>query len=72
MGEPLDGHTANMRLKAKLWRLEMLSFGLCGDYRKRTQPKLETRWSRGVFVGVRVKTTERILMDETGPILFNP
>ena len=27
---------------------------------------LESSWSRGVFVGVRVKTTERIVMDETG------
>ena len=33
---------------------------------KRTRNKLESRWSRGVFVGVRVKTTERIVMDETG------
>ena len=44
----------------------MPSFGECVDYRKRTRHKLESRWSRGVFVGVRVKTTERIVMDETG------
>ena len=54
-----------MRLKSKLWRVEMPCFGKCGDYRKRTRHELETRWSRGVFVGVRVKTTERIVMDET-------
>ena len=28
--------------------------------------KLETRWTRGVFVAVRVKTIGRIVMDETG------
>ena len=44
----------------------MLSFVECVDYRKRTRHKLELRWFRGVFVGVRVKTAERIVMDETG------
>ena len=38
----------------------------CVDYRKRGRHKLEPRWSRSVFVGVRIKTTERIVMDETG------
>ena len=64
-GEPHDGHTAYMRLKGKPWRVEMPGFGECVDYRKHTRHKLESRWSRGVFVGVRVKTTERIIMDET-------
>ena len=65
-GEPHDGHTACMRLKGKAWIVEMPSFGECVDYRKCTRRKPETRWSRVVFVGVRVKTTERIVMDETG------
>ena len=65
-GEPHDGHTAHMRLKGKPWRVEMPSFGECVDFRRRTRHKLESRWSGGVFVGVRVKTTERIVMDETG------
>ena len=55
-----------MRLKGIPWRVELLSFGEFVDYRKHTRHKLESRWSRGVFVGVRVKTTERIVMDETG------
>ena len=54
-----------MRLKGKPWRIELPSFGECVDYRKRTRHKLEPRWSRGVFVGVRVKTTERTVLDET-------
>ena len=49
-----------------LERVEMPSFGECVDYRKRTRHKLEKRWLRGVFVGVQVKTTQRIVMDETG------
>ena len=66
-GEPHDGHSAYMRLKSKPWIVEMPSFGECVDFRRRTRHKLESRWSRGVFVGViRVKTTERIVMDETG------
>ena len=55
-----------MRLKGKPWSIELPIFGECVDYRKRTRHNLESRWSRGVFVGVRVKTTERIVMDETG------
>ena len=55
-----------MRLNGKPWRVEMSGFGECVDYRKRTRHKLDSRWSRGVFVGVRVKTIERIVMDETG------
>ena len=51
-GEPHDGHTAYMHLKGKPWRLEMPSFGECFDFHRRTRHKLESRWSRGVFVGV--------------------
>ena len=47
-----------MRLKCKHWRVEIS--------RKNTRHKLETRWPRGVFVVVRVKTIERIVMGETG------
>ena len=65
-GEPHHGQTACMRLKGELWRVELPNFGECVDYRKRTRHMLESRWSRGAFVGVRVKTTERIVMDETG------
>ena len=67
-GEPHDGHTAYMRLKGQARGVELPSFGECVDYRKRTRHKLESRWSRRVFVGVRVKTTERIVMD----MLCNP
>ena len=61
-GEPHDGHTAYIRLKGKQWRVELPSFGECADCQKRTRHKLESRWSRAV----RVKTTERCVMDETG------
>ena len=44
----------------------MPSFRECVDFRRHTRQKLEWRWSRSVFVGVRVKTTERIVMDTTG------
>ena len=65
-GEPHDGHTAYVRKKGKPWRVQLPSFGECVDYRKRSRHKLESRWSRGVFVGVRVKTTERIVIDDNG------
>ena len=41
-GEPRDGHTANMRLLGRPWRIELLSFGECVDYRKRTRHELES------------------------------
>ena len=50
--EPHDGHTAHVRLKGRPWRVEMPSFGECVDFRRHTRHKLESRWSRGVFVGV--------------------
>ena len=52
-GEPHDGHTACMRSEGKPWRVELPRFF------ERSRHKLESRWSRGVFVGVLVKTTER-------------
>ena len=55
-----------MRLKGRPWRIELPRFGECVDYRTRTRHKLESMWSKGVFEGVRVKTTERIVMDKTG------
>ena len=63
-GEPHDGHTAYMRLRGKPWRIELPSFRECVDYRKCTRHKLESRWSRRVFVGVRVKTTVRTVLDD--------
>ena len=60
-GEPHDGHTAYMRLKGKRWRVELPSFGALT-----TESALDTSWSRSVIMEVRVKTTERIVMDMTG------
>ena len=51
-GEPHDSHTAYLRLKVKLQRVELPSFGECVDHRKRTRHKLESRLSAGAFVGV--------------------
>ena len=71
-GEPHDGHTAYVRLRGKPWRVGRPILGECVDYRKRTRRMLESRWSRGVFVGVRVKTIERLAWTRLGPMLFNP
>ena len=35
-------------------------------YRKRTRHKLENRWEKGVFVGVKIRTTEKIVADSKG------
>ncbi len=58
-GWPYDGHAAYMRLWGKPWRVELPGFTEVVDYRKRTRPTLENQWARGVFVGIKVGTTER-------------
>ena len=71
-GESHDGHTAYMCLKDEPWRVELPSFGECVDCRTRTRHKLGSRWSRGVFVGVRVKTLSALSWMRLGPMSFNP
>ena len=66
--EPHDGYTAYRRLEGKPWRVELPVFGECVHYRKRRRHKLEMRWDHGVFLGVKVNTTEKIVADGDGKI----
>ena len=56
-----DGMTPYQRVKGKEWRMTLPAFGESVDYRKRTRHKLEARWARGVFLGVNVDSTEKIV-----------
>ena len=53
--------TPYQRVKGKEWRMSLPAFDESVDYRKRTRHKLEARWARGVFLGVNVDSTEKIV-----------
>jgi hypothetical protein len=49
------------RVKGKEWTIALPAFGESIDFEKNTRRKLESRWERGVYLGVRTDTTERIV-----------
>jgi hypothetical protein len=49
------------RAKGKEWAIALPAFGESIDYKKNTRRKLESRWERGVYVGVHPNATERIV-----------
>ena len=56
-----DGMTPFRKLKGRDWVISLPSFGECVDYRVRTQHKLEARWDIGIYLGIRLHTTEKKL-----------
>jgi hypothetical protein len=65
-GAPHDGMTAYQRLKGKPWRIALPPFGERVEFRRRTKNKLDTRWEAGVYLGVKMNTTEKIVGNATG------
>ena len=63
---PIFSYSSTSVSRTTVTQPALPSFGECVDYRKRTRHKLDSRWSRGVFKGAWVKTTERIVMDDAG------
>ena len=53
--------TPYQRLRGKTWTIPLPCFGEAVEYKRRTRHKLESRWERGVFLGVEVDTAERIV-----------
>ena len=64
-----DGLTPFRRLKGRDWGVALPSWGETVDYRVRTKHKLEARWRVGIFCGVRVGTTEKIVATEDGVVV---
>ena len=54
-----DGMTPFRKLKGRDWVISLPSFGECVDYRVRTQHKLEARLDIGIYLGIRLHTTEK-------------
>ena len=64
-----DGLTPFRRLKGRDWQVSLPPWGEAVDYRVRTKHKLEPRWATGIFCGVRLNTTEKIIATENGIVV---
>ena len=64
-----DGMTPFRKLKGRDWVISLPSFGECVDYRVRTQHKLEARWDIGIYLGIRLHTTEKIIGTPQGVVV---
>ena len=56
-----DGFTPIHRLKGRPWRIALPCFGECVEFRVRTRHKLESRWTAGIYLGIRRTTSEKIV-----------
>ena len=65
-GEPYDGMTAWQRLRGKEWKVSLPHFGEVIDFKRRTKYKLDARWETGVFLGVVLTSTEKIVGTDSG------
>ena len=61
--------TAFRGIKGLGWTVALPAFGECVDYRVKTNHKLEPRWESGIFLGVRLHTTEKIIGTPKGVIV---
>ena len=60
-GAPHDGMTPYRRLKGREWKVPIPTFGESVEFQIHTTCKLDSRWQRGVFLGIRLHTTEKIV-----------
>eukprot|EP00974_Lingulodinium_polyedra_P074200 7190534-Lingulodinium_polyedra.AAC.1 len=56
------------RVKGKPWRVPHPAFGDCVEFKKRTPHKLEPRWGRGVYLGIKEGTAEKIVGTPEGVV----
>ena len=64
-----DGITPFRKVKGRDWQLALPVFGECVDYRVKTVHKLEARWDSGIFLGIRLNTTEKIIGTPKGVVV---
>ena len=64
-----DGMTPFRKLKGRDRVISLPSFGECVDYRVRTQHKLEARWDIGIYLGIRLHATEKIIGTPQGVVV---
>ena len=64
-----DGLTPYRKIRGRDWNIALPPFGECVDYRVRTNHKLEVRWDTGIFLGIRLHTTEKIIGTPKGVVV---
>ena len=57
------------RIKGRDWTVALPAFGESVGYRVKTNHKLEPRWESGIFLGVRLHTTEKIIGTPKGVVV---
>ena len=64
-----DGLTPYRKIRGRDWNIALPPFGECVGYRVRTNHKLEVRWDTGIFLGIRLHTTEKIIGTPKGVVV---
>ena len=61
-----DGMTPIQRLKGRAWKIELPEFAEMIEFMKRTRHKLSARWEEGVYLGIKIRTSEKIVGTSEG------
>ncbi|CAE6933232.1 RE2 [Symbiodinium sp. CCMP2592] len=61
-----EGLTPFQRIKGRKWQVALPCFGEAVDFRRNTRSKLDSRWQSGVYLGLRLQSTEKIVGTNQG------
>ena len=64
--ESNEGMTPFQRIKGRKWQVALPCFCEAIDFRCNTRSKLDARWQAGVFLGIRIQSTEKIVGTNRG------
>ena len=64
--ESHEGMTPFQRIKGTRWQVALPCLGEAIDFRCNTRSKLDARWQAGVFLGIRLQSTEKIVGTNRG------
>ena len=64
--EDSEGMTPFQKLKGRTWQVALPFFGEVVDYRRRAKSKLDARWQEGIYLGLRLTSTEKIIGTPSG------
>ena len=65
-GTPHDGMTAYQRVRGRPWKVDLPCFGEQVEFRRRSPHKFMASWEPGCYLGVNIRTTERIVGNKDG------
>ena len=61
-----EGLTPFQRIKGRKWQVALPCFGEAVGFRRNTRSKLDSRWQSGVYLGIRLQSTEKIVGTSQG------